>query len=139
MNLIYKLYCRTFQRVLWLALPLLPYRDPETLDSVRQLPEVLRSRGVDRILLVTDRQLRSRGLTAPLEALLPQAGIGCTVYDGTASNPTVDNVEEARELYLRGAARHWWPSAAGPPSTAPRPWAPGWPGPGRPCGGWRAF
>ena len=101
MNLIYKLYCRTFQRVLWLALPLLPYRDPETLDSVRQLPEVLRSRGVDRVLLVTDRQLRARGLTAPLEALLPEAGIGCTVYDGTASNPTVDNVEEARELYLR--------------------------------------
>ena len=101
MNLIYKLYCRTFQRVLWLALPLLPYRDPETLDSVRRLPEVLRGRGVDHVLLVTDRQLRARGLTAPLEALLPQAGIGCTVYDGTASNPTVDNVEEARELYLR--------------------------------------
>ena len=101
MNPLKKLYCRVYQTVLRLALPFLPYREPQILSGIHQLPETLQRRNVRTVLLVTDHCIRGCGLTARLEELLPQAGIRCVVYDGTASNPTTDNVEAARALYLR--------------------------------------
>jgi len=100
MNPIKKCYCRTFQIVFRIALPLLPYRDPQLLDGVAAIPPLLREKGLSRVLLVTDAAVRDLGLTRPLEDLLAQAGIDCTVYDKTVANPTTDNVEEARSLYL---------------------------------------
>ena len=52
------------------------------------------------MLLVTDASIRGLGITAHTEELLAREGIQCTVYDRTVANPTTDNVEEARALYL---------------------------------------
>ena len=100
MNPLYKLYCRTFQIVLRAALPVLPYRTPKVLNSIEELPSVLGSWGVSRVLMVTDPGIRRYGITLPLENVLKQAGIHCVVYDKTVPNPTTTNVEEARQLYL---------------------------------------
>ncbi len=100
MNIAKRLYCRVFQKVFWLAIPLLPYREPERLQHMEQLPEMFLKHGINKVLLVTDSQLRGAGLTAELEQLLPAGGVECAVYDKTAANPTVNNVEEARRLYL---------------------------------------
>ena len=51
-------------------------------------------------MLVTDASIRSNNITSNLENLLIKAGITCIVYDKTVANPTTDNVEEARQLYL---------------------------------------
>lgn len=101
MNLIRKGVCRAYQAGFRLALPLLPYRTPELHRSVEEIPEILRREEVERVLLVTDQKIRAAGLAAPLERLLAEAGIACAVYDGTVANPTVDNVEEARDIYRR--------------------------------------
>lgn len=101
MNPFRKIYCRGFQIVLRVALPLLPYRDPELLKGTDAVPAILKARGINRVLLVTDRGVRDRGLTAHLENLLREAGIRCAVYDGTVANPTTANVEEARALYRK--------------------------------------
>ena len=37
--------------------------------------------------------------------LLAQQGIRCVVYDGTCANPTVENIEQARALYLSEGCR----------------------------------
>lgn len=100
MNLFKKMYCRIYQTVFRLALPLLPYRAPEILDSTDCLPPLLEEKGVSRVLLVTDAGIRKLGVTARLERSLAAAGIECAVYDRTVANPTTDNVEEARALYL---------------------------------------
>ncbi|MGI6029033.1 MAG: iron-containing alcohol dehydrogenase [Candidatus Heteroscillospira sp.] len=100
MNSIKKLWCRTFQTGLRLALPLLPYRSPRVLDSIDALPNLLREKNISRVLLVTDRGIRSHGITLPLERLLQRSGIACSVFDGTVANPTTENVENARQLYL---------------------------------------
>ena len=102
MNPLKQFYCRAFQLVFRLAIPLLPYREPERFDSVRAIPPLLERLGVGSVLLVTDRVLREAGVTGPLEELLAQSGVACAVYDGTRANPTVRNVEEARERYLAG-------------------------------------
>lgn len=100
MNPLFALYCRTYQTVFRVAIPLLPYRDPAILSSVPELPAVLRQKGLSAVLIVTDATLHKLGMIEPLKAALRQANIRYSVYDGTVPNPTVRNVEEARELYL---------------------------------------
>ena len=100
MNIFKALWCRTFQLGLRIAIPVLPYRKPERIPSVEALPEVLKKEGIDSVLLITDRGIRTCGLTVGLENALDRAGINCVVYDRTVANPTSDNVEEARALYL---------------------------------------
>ena len=99
MNPLKKAYCRVFQTVFHLALPFLPYREPEILHSICDIAGLLRKLNVSTVLLVTDQGLRSAGVTAKLEAHLKDENIHCPVYDGTRANPTVSNVEEALALY----------------------------------------
>ena len=99
MNAAVKIGCRTFQLAFRLAIPLLPYREPECFDHIQALPPLLERLGIHTVLLVTDSTLRQAGITAPLEELLEKAGIRCAVFDGTRANPTVHNVEDAWTLY----------------------------------------
>ena len=101
MNPIKKLYCRTFQTVLKLAIPFLPYRKPRILTSEMEVPVVLNEKGISRVLLVTDHFLHNSGMIDPLKKVLATNEITCIVYDETSSNPTISNVEEARTLYLK--------------------------------------
>ncbi|HIV63207.1 MAG TPA: iron-containing alcohol dehydrogenase [Firmicutes bacterium] len=101
MNIAKRAFCRTFQTVFHLALPFLPYREPKILGGVDEVPGVLKEKGIESVLLVTDAGLRGAGITLPLEQLLAENGIACAVYDGTRANPTSDNVEQARELYIK--------------------------------------
>lgn len=97
MNILKKIYCRTFQAAFKLALPILPYTTPKILNKVEELPEEFLKRKINRVMLVTDSGLRA--ITAKLEELLPEKGITCLVYDGTEANPKVSNVEEALKIY----------------------------------------
>lgn len=81
-----KLYCRTFQTVFKLAIPFLPYRSPELLHGMDELIDKLKSLKLNHVLLVTDKGIRSLGLTSHLEQLMEQNNIFCTVYDGTVAN-----------------------------------------------------
>ncbi len=101
MNFLRKGWCRAYQLVFRLALPFLPYRTPQLLHRVQDVPGALKQEGISRILLVTDARIRGAGLTASLEQALSESGILCTVYDDTVANPTVDNVEAARQRYLQ--------------------------------------
>ena len=99
MNPIRKAYCRTFQTALRLAIPVLPYRRPQILDSVRAIPEIILHQKKGPVLLVTDATVRGLGLTRELEEALAGAGIPCYIYDKTVANPTTDDVAEALALY----------------------------------------
>ena len=99
MNPVKQLWCRAFQAVLRLSIPLLPYRRPETLPNVEAVPGVLKRHGCASVLLVTGPNVSRRGLTRPLLGALKEAGIGCAVYDKTPPNPTVSAVEEGAALY----------------------------------------
>ena len=105
MNPLKKLYCRAFQLAFRLALPILPYREPKQLDGLDSIPPLLEEKGVPSVLLVTDGAVRSLGLTQPLEKALASRSIRCAVYDGVVPNPTIQNVEEARRLYLEAGAK----------------------------------
>jgi len=97
-----KMYCRFFQQVLRLSMPLMPWRKPELLEgegSLARLPELLKKENVSNALVVTDKGLSSLGLMDPLYESMEKAGVNFVVYDKTIPNPTIDNIEEALDLY----------------------------------------
>ena len=99
MNQLQKVYCRVYQFVFRAAMPILPYREPERFGSIGELECVFRKLRPNSVLLVTDRMLRQQGITRSFEELLKKMKVPCVVYEGTRSNPTVENVEEALRLY----------------------------------------
>ena len=101
MNVLTKAACRTFQTVLKIAIPILPYRAPRTLDSVQQVPGVLKEQGIQRVLVVTDGFLHVNGKLEPLKKALRESGISFIIYDEVVPNPTIWNVELAREQYVK--------------------------------------
>ena len=82
-----------------LAMPVLPYRNPKIYQDITGIGPLLREKRVECVLVITDKTLESTGITAPLYAHLKACGIRYAVYDKTCANPTVDNVEEAWQLY----------------------------------------
>lgn len=99
MNKLKKAYCRTFQSVFKLALPLLPYRNPSILGSVKEIPRILKEKKCAGVLIITDQGIRNLGLTGRMEAALKKEAIPYVIYDRTVANPTTINVDEALALY----------------------------------------
>lgn len=105
MNILYKLWCRTYQLGFRIAIPFLPYREPEILDSLDRLKDYCAKKNISKLLIVTDGGLVKAGVCQIAEESLQKAGIEYVVYDRTVPNPTVQNVEEARQLYLDSKAQ----------------------------------
>ncbi len=103
MNQARKIYCRAFQTVFKIALPVLPYRKPKLAGSVKALPEIIEKHKCSRVLIITDPGIQKLKLTARLEHALKTAGMFYCIYAKTCANPTTDNVYDALKLYQENA------------------------------------
>lgn len=101
MNPIKKVYCRVFQFCFRAALPIMPYREPKILENMRGLAALLKEKEKSSVLIVTDKGISGLGLLTELTEALNDFGIAYHIYDDTVPNPTIDNVEQARALYLK--------------------------------------
>lgn len=99
MHLIKRIYCRIFQTGLRAALPFLPYRKPEILNSSSEVPDRVLAEGIHSVLIVTDASVHASGLTNKLESALVSKGIAVSVFDETVPNPTTDIIERAAASY----------------------------------------
>lgn len=102
MSVLYNAYCRTFQKVMKLAVNFLDWREPELIrgpGSVKELPKTIKAKGVTTVLVVTDKGLMGLHLLDPLFDALAKEGINYTVYDGVQPNPTIQNIEQALAMY----------------------------------------
>lgn len=88
-----------FQWGFRVALPLLPYREPEIVPSCPELGDVFAKEKSQAALVVTDAGILKSGIVSKLEDTLKQTGLPYVIYHGTQPNPTVDNVEEALAMY----------------------------------------
>ncbi|SOC44658.1 iron-containing alcohol dehydrogenase [Ureibacillus acetophenoni] len=98
----YKLYCRIYQQSFKFAKNFLSWREPELLEgenSLDKLPDLIKSKGINNVLIVTDKGITTIGLMDDLLEGLRSKGINYVVYDGTVPNPTIDNIEDALSLY----------------------------------------
>lgn len=102
MNALYKLYCRCFQKVMYVAMFFLPWRVPEQISgegSLAKLPAFAKKKGWKSALLVTDQGLMSLGMAQPIIDGFKAEGLNITVYDKVIPNPTITNIEEGLKLY----------------------------------------
>ncbi len=103
LNVFQKIYYRTFQAVFRVIMPMLRLRKPELLKgegSILKLPEFIKSKGVDSVLVVTDNGLYSLGLLNGMFEELDKAGVKYALFKDVVPNPTVDNVETAYKVYV---------------------------------------
>lgn len=92
-------FCRVFQAVFRMALPVLPYREPEIIRSCSDIGNVLSKENVRSVLVVTDKGILNNGLVKPMEDALQLCDVPYIIYDETQPNPTVKNVEDALKIY----------------------------------------
>lgn len=87
-----------------MAMPFLNWDEPYLLKgpgAVKDLPALIKSKGIMNVLVVTDKGLMGLHLLDGMFEALETQGIKYSVYDGVQPNPTIDNIEEARRIYLR--------------------------------------
>ena len=103
-----ELFYRTYQTVYKGAMAFLNWDEPYLLKgegAVKKLPALIKSKGIDNVLVVTDKGLMSLGLLNGMFEQLDANGVKYTVYDGVQPNPTIDNIEEARRAYLKNGCK----------------------------------
>ena len=100
MNTLRKIWCRTYQTAFRVALPLLPYREPKLLENMDAVAELLAGKGLSPVLIVTDKGISSLGLLRGLTVALDAQRVEWRVFDEVTANPTIHNVEAARQMYL---------------------------------------
>lgn len=99
-----KLWYRTYQKVLKLAMNFMDWSEPTLLqgkDSVLRLPIYVKEKNISKVMVVTDKGLMSIHLLDPMLEVLKKNDIDYVIYDKVQPNPTISNVEECRELYLK--------------------------------------
>lgn len=100
MNIVKRIYCRAFQKALYLSYPILPYREPELIENKTEgIPEVLLKEKLKRPFLITDRGIIEHSLEKPLLEVLERNNIEYTLFSDVISNPTTDSIEDALKLY----------------------------------------
>lgn len=98
MNIFSKIWCRMYQGVFKIAMPLLPYREPQVLESVLKIKEVLKEKNITKVLLVTDSGVKK--LTKSLVDDLKGNEITPVVFDNVMPNPTISVIEDGLKKYL---------------------------------------
>ena len=97
------MYYRLYQGVFRVAVNFLDWTPPKIISgpgSVKKLPQVIKEKGLSKMMIVTDKGLTGLNLLDGLYEGLKADGIDYVVYDKTQPNPSIDNIEEVRKLYL---------------------------------------
>ncbi|WEG16913.1 iron-containing alcohol dehydrogenase [Alkalihalophilus pseudofirmus] len=95
-------YYRSYQAIYKIISTFLPWRYPSLLEgegSLDELPAIIKDQKVDCLLIVTDQGIISAGLLYPFVEQVKRLSIDVCIYDKTVPNPTIQNIEEALELY----------------------------------------
>ena len=98
-----KAYYRVNQKVLKLAMCFMNWKEPELLEgegAVLKLPAFIRNKGINKVLVVTDKGLMNLHLLDPLFKELEKEEIAYFIYDEVQPNPTIPNIEACKDVYI---------------------------------------
>ncbi|MCM1042839.1 MAG: iron-containing alcohol dehydrogenase [Corallococcus sp.] len=102
MNVFSKLWCRIYQKTIYVCMAFMPWRVPETLegkDSLLRVPSLLKSKGLQNALIVTDKAAVERGALDGLFKQCSSDGLHYALFDGVLPNPTIDQIESGLDVY----------------------------------------
>lgn len=101
MNALRKCWCRTYQRVMYVAEFMMPWRKAEVIegpDSLLRLPALLKERKAAGVLVVTDEFL-SKNVLPPFLAKMEEEGVKYALYDKVVPNPSIQCIEDGLKVY----------------------------------------
>ena len=99
---------RVYQKVFKLAMNFMDWSEPQLLEgagSILKLPEFIKSKGINKVLVVTDKGLMGLNLLDPMFEKLTEVGIDYVVYDGVQPNPTIPNIEDCKDMYVKNGCK----------------------------------
>ena len=100
-----KAFYRTYQMVFKIVMStnFFDWSEPETLEgpgAIKKLPAFIKAKGLGNVLIVTDKGLMGLHILDGLFEKLDEEGIKYVVFDGVQPNPSIENIEDARKLYV---------------------------------------
>ena len=102
--LIKKCYYRIAQKLLKFFMRFMDWSDPVLLvgeNAVLRLPKLIKERKINKVLIVTDKGLMNLHLLDTLFNKLQEEKVEYAIYDDVKPNPTINNIEECKSLYLK--------------------------------------
>jgi len=97
-----KILCRIFQFFMKIGNYFVGYHTPKYIsgiDTVLQLPDILKTIGCKRILLVTGKNMITRGTINHLLEKLDDTNLKYVIFNNINPNPTDTNVEDGYQLF----------------------------------------
>lgn len=101
-------WCRSFQGVLKIGNYFMGYRMPNYLEgpgSVERLPQLLKDKKINDVLVVTGASLLRRGMLDPMLKAMDKEKIRYTVLDLVEPDPTSDDVEAGYKVYAENGCK----------------------------------
>lgn len=108
-NVFYKGFCRIFQKAMWCAMWLLPWRTPEMISgegSLEKLPAFCKKMGWHKVMLVTDKTILSLGLVDHLVEGMKAVDMDGEIFSDVVPNPTIQNIEDGVKFYYENKCDH---------------------------------
>ena len=99
-----KCWYRIYQKALKLGMCFMDWSEPELLEgenAVLRLPSFVKNKGIDKVLIVTDKGLMKLNLLNPLFDELKKEGVEYVVFDDVQPNPTIPNIENCKDVYIQ--------------------------------------
>ncbi len=99
-----KAFYRCFHGAMKCIVPLLRVPVPKVINGagcINQLAEIVRSRGIGRVMVVTDRVITELGLPNNLLKALAKNEVLYTIYDDVRPNPTIQDIENGLIQYQK--------------------------------------
>ena len=99
-----KLLYRLFSYFMKIGVKILPLPSPTLYTgpgSVQKIPEAVKLKGINNVLIVTDKDLTGLGLLDGMLKSLDENKIRYTIFDGVQPNPSIQNIEDGYALYKK--------------------------------------
>ena len=96
-------YYRAYQKIMKIVTYAIDWSEPQLLTgpgAIKNLPSFIKEKGLAKVLVVTDKGLMGLHLLDGMFEALKAEGVEYVVYDGTQPNPTIDNIEAARTMFV---------------------------------------
>ena len=94
---------RTFQFVFNLGARVLPWRKARPIKgagAIKQIPQILKTEGVSKVMIVTDPGLMAAGVAPKVIEVLEEANLPYALYSDVQPNPTTNTVDTIYDLYV---------------------------------------
>lgn len=104
MLLIFRFIMRIYQQILKIYVSTFNIKETKIVNepgSSKQVASSLKSDSISKVLIITDETLLSLGLLNNMIVQLDKLNIEHFIYSGVVPNPTIENIEQAKEAYVK--------------------------------------